>query len=221
MIDYYIFFLKFFELDLYDRSFERILSAIGNAIGDCEENIRKANSTGDEYYTWAVTDDEVDVVENLLGTAYVFCQTYITKTVSDVKALHCHHNKSNPSSMLKTTADSKESIVCFGSDRIPPGYTKVQVIDAFANYFKHGDEWGPDWSKLPKQSEKTAEVMSAAGAASGSTGNLRQGSRVLGNKDFKNTILFHDIIKSWRTELYVSYKAELQNLGLISPSADL
>lgn len=183
---------------------------------DCEKTIEKATFSGNDYYLTTVTDDEVNVIEDLLGIAYVACQTYITKVVSDIKWLHKSSDKSNPACMFKTTSDSKDSILSFGSQVIPSvGYTKVQIIDAFANYFKHRDEWSVDWHELDPKSEKTAKIIMAAGASSGCTVNLRRASEVLGNEIFKNTMIFFDIVDKWYKKLYECYKAEFKNMGLI------
>lgn len=216
MISHYIFCLNILQGNLSNQNLVRILSALGKAIGECEIAIHKASSTGNEYYIDAVTDDEVDVIEDLLGAAYVVCQTYITKIISDVIFLHRYHKRSNPSSELKTTGDFKYSILSFGSKVISGvGYTQVQVIDAFANYFKHRDEWPSDWHKLEERSTKTAEVIMAVGASSGCTGNLRRASKVLGNEGFKNTIVFYDIVNNWCKKLYEAYETELNKMGLI------
>lgn len=216
MINGYMLGLEILRGNLFDRNLEIILLALGKAIGDCESAIQKAGATDNEYYIDAVTDDEVDVIEGLLGTAYVLCQTYITKIVSDVIFLHRYHNRSNPPSRLKTTSDFKDSILSFGSKVIPDvGYTEVQVIDAFANYFKHRDEWPPDWDKLDKRSAKTAEVIMSIGASSGCTGNLRRASEVLGNQMFKETLIFSDVVNNWCKKLYEAYEAELNKIGII------
>ncbi|MHB8369214.1 MAG: hypothetical protein ACYDBP_05895 [Leptospirales bacterium] len=43
-------------------------------------------------------------------------------------------------------------------------FSKIATINAFANYYKHRDEWPNDWDELPRKSLRTAEVIRDAGA---------------------------------------------------------
>jgi hypothetical protein len=77
--------------------------------------------------------------------------------------------------------------MAFGSSSVANSkFSEVQVIDAFANYFKHKAEWAGDWDKLKTLQLKTAQIIQAVGASQESTGNLRTGSKVLGNETYTN-----------------------------------
>ena len=104
----------------------------------------------------------------------------------------------------------------FGSEKvICTEFSQVQVIDAFANYFKHRDEWRADWNSLPQKSASTAQIISAVGASQGSTGNLRAGAEVLGNAAYTNVTVFIEILNNWRKNLYDGYREELETKQLI------
>jgi hypothetical protein len=44
---------------------------------------------------------------------------------------------------LKSSDGTERGIMNLGSPIGDGGYSKIQVINAFANYFKHRDEWPP------------------------------------------------------------------------------
>lgn len=187
--------------------YERVLNEIGKAI-------EKSSSLVDEVENiqelmpeqrHATIDDEVEIVEYLLGTAFVLCQAYITEVVSRVKGLH--KVAESWGTTLSTTSNKKEDILRFGYAK--NSSSPVELIDAFANYFKHRDEWHWDWEKLNVQQKKTAKVIQEAGARSGSSGNIRQGSCALGNPEFTNTTLFLDRLEQWHIALTDAYHQEL------------
>lgn len=194
----------------------RVLNPIGEGISQCGEIIDQLSDDQDTEYVDAVIDQETSVIESLLGTAFVICQTFITSVVSRIKALHDYHNIKAPRQPLETTTGDKQAILRFNSQLVGDSdYSYVQVIDAFANYFKHNEEWHGDWCNLPYPSNRTVAVIQAIGAKRGSTGNLRDGAKVLGNKSFQDISVFYNIVNDWSKTLYDYYSQELQTKGLI------
>jgi hypothetical protein len=194
---------------VYSKRFvyERVLDEIGNAIkkrGDGLENIDDLPSELVDQ----IIDDETIVIEYLLGTAFVLCQAYITDVISTVISLHKFASSQNVS--LKVTTTQKQEILKFGHRGNE--YSSAEMIDAFANYFKHRDEWGANWQKLPARTHKTVEIIQSAGAESGSTGNLRQGSIALGNPDFIETEIFLDKLEQWHLDLVDAYHTEFERV---------
>jgi hypothetical protein len=94
-------------------------------------------------------------------------------------------------------------------------FTEVQVIDAFANYFKHREEWIGEWANLPKQSADTARIIQAVGASRGSTGNLRTGAEALGNESYADVVLFAEVLRRWLRSVHDAYRKELEKEGLL------
>ncbi len=82
-------------------------------------------------------------------------------------------------------------------------------------YFKHGEEWRGAWGKLPRNECYTAQIISAAGAGRGSTGNFQREAKVLGNRKFSDTRKFAKIVSEWAEKLESSYRTELTQRGLI------
>jgi len=199
---------------MYDTPTQSILLSIGQEIKSLGEYPVPDKDDNPEYYD-AVIDELSDLCESLVGVSFVVCQTYITSVVSTVMKLHDIYNRSQRDSPLCTTAGKKKSIVSFGSSRLDgTPYSLVQVLDASANYFKHKDEWRASWSSLDNMSKRTAEIIKAAGASEGSTGNLRTLAEAVGNDNFHDTDKYVDILRDWTQELHDAYQKEFKDLGL-------
>ncbi len=162
-----------------------------------------------------MVDDEATVIEDLIGIAFVIAQTTISNVVSSLIRLHNSHKKKTNGVDLNTT-DGTENGIRNKCSNIIVGtqFSEVQVINAFANYYKHNSEWSIDWTK-PKNSKKTAEIIRSVGASSGSTGNFRRATEVLQFKDYSNVLRLLNILKDWRLALEKSYIAELQVIGAL------
>lgn len=193
---------------------ERSLQPLGEAIHGCGEIIRKAEELGDEQYINAVIDDETEYIETLLGTAFVLCQTYITFVVSRVKRLHASCEKNIVK--LTTSDGSKQAIMQLESNEVDgTKLTEVQIIDAFANYFKHRDEWEGKWADLKVPSSKTVGIIQTVGAQQFSSGNLRTAAEALGIPGYEKLYIFSEILRAWGLGVHNRYDKELESLGLI------
>jgi len=106
-----------------------------------------------------------------------------------VKRLRTRFQGDYPGQQLTTTTDKKGDIIAFGGSAVAGNYTSVEVINAFANYFKHGDEWDSQWRASKQQQQETIDILRAAGARPGSTGNLRTGAGLL-DADTHGLIVF-------------------------------
>jgi len=194
----------------------RVLSPIGYAIRKSKQYLDTVAMKANQDWLEIVTDEETEIIENLLGTAFVVCQTHITLVVSSVKRLHKVFQKSE-GRPLSGLEESKDKIMRLGATPMgTSAYTDIQVIDAFANYFKHLEEWPHDWTKLKRGlQQKTGDIIVSAGARSGSTGNLRTGAEVLGNSEYHQVEIFADRINSWHRKVREEYEAQLKTEKVI------
>jgi hypothetical protein len=89
-----------------------------------------------------------DHAEALLGLGFVAAQWYVLGTWADL-------NRIRESSARPTITKSD----CYASDaiKVQAGITRIHVINAAANYFKHHDEWTA-W----RQNE-TTRILAAVG----------------------------------------------------------
>ena len=186
--------------------YERILDEIGNAVKKSAIKVESIEELPTELIN-QIIDDETEVVEYLIGTAFVLCQAYIAGVVSTVTSFHRLAKSQNL--LLKTTTGKKQDMLRFGHKENTS--SPAELIDAFANYFKHRDEWSVNWDKLTGQQQKTVGIIQSVGAVSGSTGNLRQASRALGNPDFVDTRIFLDKLEQWYLDLIDAYRTELES----------
>jgi len=200
--------------DELDTTISRILDPLGSAIADVGARLEKADSTNSPDVDWWV-DEEVGIIEELLGVAFVACQVQITSIVSGIERLHRHAEKQ--SKRLAMTDRTRADVMGYGFAVTPASpYPPVQVIYAFANYYKHRDQWGPgEWDRPTGLSAMTIQIIRSAGAEHGSTGNLRQGAEYLGNPQYQHLSVFSGHLSGWRKDLARAYEAELKEKGLM------
>src|SRR5579859_3743288 len=110
--------------------FSRAITAINTAIDAAR--IRR-----DDAYVDFILDDDLELIETHLGCAFITCQVFLTAVVSRIADLH-RYNDSQGNTPLITTGKNKRDILSTDST-VAHGsaHTTMQVIDAFANYFKH------------------------------------------------------------------------------------
>jgi len=79
-----------------------------------------------------------EYAEPLFGLGFVAAQTYAVGTVSDLNSVRMSRGKSKEEKLNKHK--------CYAHDTFIKGdVTRIQLINASANYFKHHDEWGTRW----------------------------------------------------------------------------
>lgn len=210
------------ELDLLDSRreddfLEPLLHGIGKAIESSMSRIAQigpssdSDDPGESQWADAVVDEECDAIEDYLGAAFLLCQPHITRVVSRIKYFHDIRGD------LIATGKAKTEILAVGSRKIGDGrFTEIQVIDAFANYFKHREEagWRRDWNGLEDRERKTAEVLQSVGAEPGSTGNFRTGIEAFGI-EYNEVPALCERLCVWRRELHDRYRDELKQKGLL------
>lgn len=216
-INPYLLLLRLWEEDLDYSPLIPCLEALGNAIRRCSQVISCAGRNRSEDYVEAVTDQQTEVIETLLGTTFVLCQTYIACTVSSAERLECFFQQKEKRTLNALENTEKTTKLRHGARAIDgTGYTDIQAIHAFANYFKHRDSWTIDWNDLPKGNQtKTRDIVCALGADPTSSGNLRAAAEVLGNCDYGSVLVFANRLESWSKELKNRYKAQLETENVI------
>jgi hypothetical protein len=151
----------------------------------------------------------------MLGAAFVICQRYLTQGISEAMRLHEFVLRETQAGLTCCPNRKVEFMKAASKQLAAGGVTEVETINAFANYFKHRDEWRGAWSSFKDQSAYTAAVLIAAGAKESSTGNFRAGSRALGNSDFWKIQIFVNQLAAWRYDLAELHRAELVSRGLV------
>jgi hypothetical protein len=182
--------LRLLDYAIKADTYESVLSALGSGILAAAKRIDRG---GEE-----VADYEVEIVENLLGVAYVACQQQINAIVHAVLRLPDAHTVLH----LAERGPSARVLRDHGP-RFDSNYSKAEVLWELANYFKHRDEWPRDtWTNPPTRTEHTLRVIMATGLSGGSAGgNLRTGAEALGNTNYSDVEMFQEIIRSWAAEV--------------------
>lgn len=117
-----------------------------------------------------ITDDECESIEEQLGPAFVAAQTHLTRVVSLCKRIHDWQERQTKSKVLLGIAGKRDEILGVTNADIKPvsgtAHTVAEGLNAFANYFKHRDEWPHDWTQLERNNEKrTAMIIRAFDAS--------------------------------------------------------
>lgn len=197
------------------------LSALDDGARRCSKRIDDVHASGSDEYADMVTDEECDVLETLLGSAFTVCQTHIVQVVADVHRLHriaARTDCGRPTVKLTTTTTKKADVMARGCPCVTgTATTVIEALNALANYFKHRDEWPHkhNWTKATGQAVETVRVLTAIGLEPGSTGNLRRGAEVLGNTDLDKMNVFANLLEDWHVKLMADYEQELRSKGLI------
>ena len=195
---------------------KRFIDPIVEAIQKSRQNIRQINDIDDEDFKQYVIDDESDVTEALIGTALIVYQMYITKIVSKVIKSNNYYQTKMPRKNIKLISTKKSDIMRYGNDLIPEtNITKIEAINALANYFKHHSEWKVDWSHPTKRSKETMKMLRELGATPCSTGNLRRGIEKIGIEEYDQIVSIIEILNKWRCKIYTEFKRVFTEKGLI------
>jgi len=201
------------------RDLDDLLYPIEGSIRASFACLDKAEETADDEYLRYVVDDECDSIEMHLGLAFVVAQIGITRIISHCRLLHDWQKHTTGSGLLLGIDGNKEKILSTASPRVgSTNHTGLEGINAFANYFKHRDEWPWDWTLLKGSASETARVIQAFRAQPGCTGNLRQGfESIFGeNTPYYEVIRIGDTVRDWARALKLAYEQELRGVHRIA-----
>jgi len=192
-------FLHLLDYVIQNDTHPEVLDVLGRGIKAAAARIDRAAKSGSDDYAEAVIDTETEIVEGLLGAAYVVCQTQITAIAQ--AALDCRARIIEDSLTFTAFGDRDYEVRRMGP-RFDAQWSKIELLWALANYFKHRDEWSPNsWTNPQGLEQHTVPVILAAGLKSSSTGNLRSGAAALGNPNYEDVSVFQSLIREWADEV--------------------
>jgi len=129
--------------------------------------------------------------EPLFGLGFVAAQSYALGTVTDLNKVR-----------MSRRQPEKHKLDCYQCDtiRLKGGVTRIQLINASANYFKHHDEW----ARWPTGGDRGAHDTKALGSV-GITEKTE--FKCIDAVDFLcgtswELIVLHQILKEWRVHLF-------------------
>ena len=97
--------LRLVHLELELDPVRRVLAALSGVVRSSGERIECALGFNEEY-GGIVQDQECDVIENIIGTAFVVGQGFITTTVSGIYKLHEYHSGNGNVVRLESSLDA-------------------------------------------------------------------------------------------------------------------
>lgn len=171
--------------------FDPLLGVLGKTIRETAATIESAETTQDVDLEY-IEGSGCELVENLLGVAFVVCQRFI----GDVERLAIKVLKAKGAD--DALWDRKR--LRQRGPTLPSGLSQVLVLDAAANLYKHGSKWAA-W-KTAKKPEDDPNVLLALGISEDAVGEqLRDVSEALGNTDYHDTAVFTHILTVWGKEM--------------------
>lgn len=186
-------FLRLLDYAIENDTYAEVLNVLGQGIKASSERIDLAANSGE--YADAVTDTEIEIVEGLLGAAYVVCQTQITAVTQ--AALRCRAQSIADGVTFNAFGDREHELRVMGP-RFDAQWSKIELLWSLANYFKHRDEWSSaTWTNPKGLEQHTIPVIRAAGLKPSSNGNLRSGAEALGNPTYEKISVFEAVIREW------------------------
>jgi hypothetical protein len=202
-----------FLLDRLEDPFElfpmqSVTASLADFAGRQEEDRFQRGSpwgVSSKYYT--VEDEhDIEAVERLIGSTFVLGQAAITQAVSIVRSIH--------------ERTDKPARIPFAKDKImdtaapmhsETHMSKIAIINAVANCFKHRYEWWDDWSG-PPASMQTIDIVTRLALSPKNYHNMEHALWQLGMLPDRMSALA-DIVLQWREQLAASMRVELEKQG--------
>jgi hypothetical protein len=187
------------------QSFGTVLGRLADELEDSRFERAGWYGVSEKYYT--VEDEhDIEVVQILVGTAFVLGQAAVTQAVSILAKIH--ESTGKPSWI----PHGRRKIM----DTVAPvhrktGLSKITIINAVANYFKHRYEWDDNWSG-PARSQETIEIVVKLGMRPTSQQNTEIALRELGMLPGKVGSLAQ-IVVEWRESLAAHIREQLDKHG--------
>ena len=158
----------------------------------------------DEEYIQFFLENNSQNLENVLGLCFIIAQNFITSVVSDTKR-YIKQNNVNQSQKIE-----KKDLISGSFNEVIPGsdFTRVQAIDAIANYFKHNDEWirgwGGKWVGLKPNEINTINIVSFLGMIRSNPNNIQLACEKL-NFNKENILQeTYDLLNTWSNNIKLS-----------------
>jgi hypothetical protein len=129
--------------------------------------------------------------EALFGLGFVAAQSYALGTVSDLNSVRMSRRK-----------PKKEKLDCYACDSIAlkGGVTRIQLINASANYFKHHDEW-VRWPTGSDRGAHDTKALRSVGITEKTEFPCIDAVDLLCGTSWE-LIVLHQILKEWRVHLF-------------------
>jgi hypothetical protein len=128
--------------------------------------------------------------EPLLGLGFVAFQTYALGTVQDLNRIRASRDK-----------PKTHKLDCYSCDPIAlnGGVTRIRLVNAVANYFKHRDQWSR-WPISGDDGFEDAQILARVGITQKTDFPCIEATNLLCGTSWKMIVL-HQIVREWRAHL--------------------
>jgi hypothetical protein len=203
------------KYEVGDERFQQIISDFAGLIGRSERACEKAAEQGNPDYAEAVADTESDYLEELVGASFLVLQAKIRRVAKAAERLVTFMNEQYG---LKVNGLDRQSIFKMGGTYRKTGHSRIELIWAVGNYYKHRDEWDAEvWDNHPtaaqgadphRQSRATRRTVEKVGVTQSSTGNMRKAYEFFGITPYSKCEKLAEKVQAWAEEIYQRAKKE-------------
>ena len=142
--------------------------------------------------------DSVIISENIIGLALVLCQNYINEVVTRILSFYKDYKVFCGDVYHEIDPEKKTLIQNYNPKIEGLEYTRVEVINALGNYYKHRDEWKAANAK----SKNTIRILVAVGGNVDLNiywaQNLRNCMKSIGIDHYRNLSALLKILDDWK-----------------------
>ena len=206
-----------------------VVNSIASSIKDSMEFIQNIwektpQELADEAYS--IASDDQERIEHLLGVSFVMCQVGIEHIVSTYQSIQqgwlnhltSKHNKNPSTDFLglsiknKNYKDLKKTLMEKENPILTNKFSQITTINAFGNYFKHNDEWNPNWINDSKLNPTQKVIKASVGNKS--VEYCKEGfSYLLKGQDFVQVNGLWRMVESWGNSIKDKCNEDLKKCG--------
>lgn len=186
-----------------------VLYSLREPLADCSKTIRQHGNRDDDA-SQAMTESAGQLREELIGIAFVVCQTWIGAVAASVKKIHGAMTRDTRKRM-PPTGKNKFQIMRYQNSKVGESERcQIEVIHHYANYWKHRADWPGDYEQLKDAQKNTADALADIGALNKKT--LNANVNMLGLSVKNDSSILDELetcCQEWKLSLFDSYKKVL------------
>jgi len=197
------------KYEVEDERFQQIIADFASLIRRSERACEKAAKQGNPDYADAVADTESDYLEEVIGASFLVLQAKIRRVAKSAERLVTFMNEQHG---LTVDGLDRQSIYALGGNYRKTGHSRIELIWAVGNYYKHRDEWDAEVWKNPstgaqgrdphRQSRSTRQTVEKVGIVQFSTGNMRRAYEFFRIEPYSKCEKLAEKVQVWAKKVY-------------------
>lgn len=192
-----------------DERFLQIIGDFAGLIRRSENACEKAAKQGNPDYADFVADAESEYLEELVGASFLVLQAKIRRVDKAAERLVIFMKEQYG---LTVNGLDHQSIFALGGNYRKTECSRIELIWAIGNYYKHRDEWNAEvWENRPtgaqgrdphRQSRCTRQTVEKVGIVQFSTGNMRQAYEFFRIEPYSKCEKLAEKVQAWANKVY-------------------